>query len=175
MMLIVVSSSVFGKDGNWFEKVSKIRLTLTTKQEVEKIFPGSTIKGVYKSQNSETVDYKTNDGFLDVTYSLVSCSASNMGGYNLSEGTVIRVYFRSFKLLKVSKLKLDLTRFEGKKEDDTENWQFSSDELGTMYTLWGKKQLSAVLFYMTEKQKQQFSCQNKTSPYEVDVNWKLGN
>lgn len=168
-LLIVTNLNVlaFGKTENWFEKISKIKLGITKREEVERLFNSPKVKKVNKFKASETVSYATKEGVLYASYSLGKCS-EGFDEYDLEKGTIVDLFFSSSKPIEVSKLKLDLTQFKSQNESDTENWIYTNDDLGLWYGVNSKKQLIAADISLTDKQEQQYSCKSKSQSSRIN-------
>lgn len=151
-----LNSFAYGNYENWFDKVSKIKVGISTKQEVEELFNFPTADRINKFNWNENVYYKTKEGMLRISYSLGNCS-EGLAKYNLEKGTVLSFFFSAIKPISISNLKLDLTEFKSQKESDTGNWYYSNSDFGVTYILFENK-IFEVDASLTEKQKNQYAC-----------------
>lgn len=157
LVMLILSGMAYGSNGNWFDKVSQIKLGISTKQEVENLFKDIVIDQTNKFTGSEDVYYKTIEGKLRVSYSLGTC-AEVSDKFNLEKEKVLGFSFSPYKPIKVSKLKLDFESFEKRKEDDTANWYYSKPDSEIMYILFKKKRLTFLVASFTETQITQYAC-----------------
>lgn len=159
-LIFVLNGLILGQGDNWFNKISEIKPGISTRQDVESLFDSALIEQTNQFVGNEDVYYKTREGKLLVSYSLKSCiEGSEM--YDLEKGKVILITFFPNLPLKISKLKLDLTSFKKRKENDNDNWDYINQELGIIYVLLDKKKLTYVSIGLTKEQRENYSCKTK--------------
>jgi hypothetical protein len=157
-VVTALTPSVFAqsKNGNWFNRISTIKPGQSTRKQIESLFPTLKIVKSNRFQSTEDIYYDSNEGLLQVTYSLRGCPGGTVA-YDLETGTVISFLFRANRPIKLSKLNLSLRDFTGRKEDDTSNWYYTSPDQGTVYVLFNKN-VFEVERRMTASEKARFTC-----------------
>ena len=101
------------------EKVKKIKLLESTREDVKRIFGDD-------DEDSEADNYSTDDIGIEFSYSEGECSEDSEEEWNVPEGKVTRILVRFDGTVTPQDLKLDLskferiTEFEDEEEDDEE-------------------------------------------------------
>lgn len=101
------------------EKVKKIKLLESTRDDVKKIFSD-------KDEESEDDEYSTDELDIEISYSEGKCSEDSGEVWNVPEGKVTRIVIRFDGEVTPQDLKLDLskferiTKFEDEEDDDAE-------------------------------------------------------
>ncbi len=158
LFFLGVSVNLYGQDENWFTNLNKIKLTSSTKEDVEKLFDFPPVHYQKKFPGYEAVTYATKDGLLSVDYSLGECVSRDSESINLKDKTVFEISFSSDVPLNKKKIKLDLTDFDVEKSYDTPHWIYQNKEKTIMYSLWKNNKLDYVRYSLKKNFYQQYDC-----------------
>lgn len=130
-----MNSSLYSATPKWFSKLNQIKLLTTTRQEVEKLFGYPEITYTSKGRWNETIEYKLKEGQLSVDYSLEKCSETNKDGYDVDKDVVIDIYMDLKEDVSISKLGLDLSKFEKSAISDLVGvFTYTNDDSGERFT-----------------------------------------
>lgn len=164
-LFLLLAPCVKAQEPDWYVKLKQIQLTVSNRQEVERLFQFPKFKESSKRKGSQTVYYDLADGRLDVSYSTAKCSLDkNVDGYNFDEGIVIGIYFLLKKPISINNMKITLSDFEKYEEHDNDAWIYTNEDSGEQYIggefREGKTKIRSFEFTLPSGQEKQFDCRN---------------
>lgn len=112
VIILAVSVFAYSIEPKWFSNLRQVKPMITTKQEVEKLFDYPKVRYTFDGEWSKKVDYILKEGELSVFYSQGRCSEMKTEGYDVEKYIVIDIDMDLKKEVSISKLNLDLSRFE---------------------------------------------------------------
>lgn len=112
------------------------------------------------------------DANLDITYSKGKCSENNKRGYDLEKDIVIGATLSFFDSVKISKLKLDLSKFTKTKlhSDLVGEFSYDSEDLGIHLSGVGKY-VGLIEFSPLPFQEEKYSCQKISTETKKPLKW----
>lgn len=146
------------EDLSWFERLSIIKVGVSTKQDFEKTFTILDIKSDDKLNKKNEIRYRTYDGDAFVVYSNEKCSS-------LPKDTIISITFEPYlDYLTLSDLKLDVSQFKTKKDVNSKNRIYANEKLGITFSISDDTKLISTSFDLSKDQKQNLKCSNLPQP-----------
>src|SRR3954464_1185825 len=91
VFISATNAAALNSKPKWYSKLRQIKLMITTRQEVEKLFDHPKVTYTYDGAVGRSVEYKIKEGRLSVVYSLGKCSKASDYGYDVERDMVINV------------------------------------------------------------------------------------
>lgn len=116
--VLLINLQVYSKPPMWYTNFKQIKLMISTKQDVEKLFNYPKISYVFDGDWSENIDYKIKEGKLSVSYSQGKCSENYQRGYNVEKDIVIGITLYLEKEVSYQNLGIVLDHFDRREISD---------------------------------------------------------
>jgi hypothetical protein len=152
--------------GDWFDKISEIRLGSTTRKGIEKLFEIENAPKENVSFEQIEVSYGVGNGFLSVIYaSGKGCSKITNMGYKLDKDIVVSYFYVPGNEIKVSRLGINLSDISFSESDDENNRNYGNPKNGKYYLIENKSLITYVWQTFTKEQLRKYSCEHYIKIY----------
>ena len=119
MVILLFVPSIIGQEPDWYIKLKRLELLVSSKSDFESVFVDLKIKQKFINKDVETVIYEASEGDITVIHSAGNCSTGGDEDYSTAKGNVIKViYFLRKKPVKFSRFLIDLNEFKTREEHD---------------------------------------------------------
>lgn len=158
-LILTINLSAHSKTPKWYLKLKQVKLMVTTKQEVEKLFNYPEATNTFDGEWSKNIDYNLKEGKLSVSYSQGKCSEVNTDGYNVEKDVVIGITMYLEEEVSISKLALDLSNFDKREISDLVGvFTYVNENSGEWFNGTSRKLNDFKLF--PSKSKEHLKCKN---------------
>lgn len=156
-IIILISSSVISAQPMWYSKLRQIKLMVNARQEVEKLLNFPRVADTYEWDGRKVVEYKIKEGELTIVYSRGKCSETNKNGYDVEKNIVIDIDFDLKKEINISRLDLNLEKYEKKEISDLVGvFNYTNKDLGEYYI--GTSNTIKNIRFFPSKEQEGLSC-----------------
>jgi hypothetical protein len=145
ILCLVVSTEA--KQPAWFQKLKQVRPFVSSKTDVERIFPDAKLDKSFVDTGVEFVFYDTAEGKMSLRYSAGKCTEIEKAPFDLEKGRVLGLtFFPVDRTTGLSKFNVNKKEMSRDKEDDIPVFHYYSEELGIDYGVVGNKVIEVQLF-----------------------------
>ncbi len=168
VLLVLGQESFFSQDGDsrdeLFKSQKKIKLFVTTREEVEKEFDYKEIQVIADRSNGILeVVYYFEDGSMRIDYSTGKCAEHNSKlGYNVGKNIAIETDLFFYNPIDLSRLGFEMDKFEVYVEPESGAFIYYDGKRGVQID-GGDDFASGIQFEPTEEQEEKLRCENVLS------------
>ena len=152
-LILIFAFSVFPQKRKGLDEWLKIKVFISTRQDVEKIYDE-------KRSNGHFILYETPDGEAAVNYSVGDCKSTDFPIWNVPKWIVTEIYYNfEENPPKLKDLIPDKSKYKKKPEGDAGHIEYYNEETGVSIIYDEElKEVSGIVIGPSSRDKQKYDC-----------------